>query len=216
MKIKFVHNGQIVTIYGPEKDHIACVIQQSKNFYEPEMLQFINGLHPRGTIIDVGANIGNHSVYFGLFTDATKVISIEPYGVAAELLRRNIEANNLSRVVTQFDCALGSRNGVVGIRPGRDTNIGTTRVIKGVGIELKKLDDIARCEPVSIIKIDVEGYELEVLKGAREILQAQHPILFLEASTPRRKGILDEYLLQFGYHSGPKFNWTPTYLYTVT
>src|SRR6185369_12442055 len=173
MRIDFEHLGHPVVLHGFDGDHVTRTIQKNKNFYEAEMLGHITTLEPTNSIVDVGANIGNHSVYFGLFTDAQEVIAIEPYPPAAKLLTINLAANKLGSKVVQYNCAVGAKTGVVGLQPGKRSNMGNTKVVSGHDIELKRLDDIARNREVSIIKIDVEGYELEVVRGAIEIISNQ-------------------------------------------
>lgn len=212
--ISFEYAGQPVLMHGFAGDHIAKSIMNSGDFYESEMLTHIADLQPTGTIVDVGANIGNHTVFFGMFTDADKVIAVEPNELVVPLLERNIAVNHLSNKVVRHSCALGAEPGRVGLLVGRLHNLGHTRTIAGSDVEQRRLDDIVSDKEISVIKIDVEGYELEVLKGASRVLREQKPELFLEAATIRRRRILDDFLRGFGYRSGAVFNRTPTYQYS--
>lgn len=214
MIVHFEHGGEPVTLEGFDGDHISKVIERTRNFYEPEMLGYIGELKPAGTILDVGSYIGNHAVYFGMFTDANKVIAVEPNPSAHGLLTRNIRANCLGSVVVPIECAAGESPGRVGIRQGRVSNLGHTVVTTGEEVELRTLDGIAGDEEVSVLKIDVEGYVTEVLKGAAQLMASQHPTIFVEALTLRRKRRLDKLLSQFDYKPGPVFrNGAPMYTY---
>ncbi|MFZ4215383.1 hypothetical protein ACOZB2_28835, partial [Pantoea endophytica] len=76
----FAHGNKLVHMNLPnQQDFIQNVIKSNRRFYEPEMLADIAARTKLGsTILDIGANIGNHSVYFGLFCGAKKVMSFEP------------------------------------------------------------------------------------------------------------------------------------------
>ena len=76
------------------------------------------------------------------------------------------------------------------------------------------LDNILKDEVISLIKIDVEGYDYNVLLGAKNILKKQHPYIFVEAKDPYIKKRIDNYLSPFGYRCKIKFNpASPTYFY---
>ena len=80
--------------FSPE-DHIYKIIEQSKVFYELDLLEYIRTIvkNQHDTVcIDVGANIGNHSIYFGNFV-ADSVISVEPNGQVLPVLRENLQNN---------------------------------------------------------------------------------------------------------------------------
>lgn len=213
MYTQFQYNGELVTIHGSERDHIFRSIDTAGTFYEREMLEHARSTDLQGTVIDVGANIGNHTVFFGMFTSVEQVIAVEPHQPAAEYLRDNIAVNHLGSKVTQLACALGTTNGTVGLKPGPARNMGHTKVTSGDDIELARLDDIATSD-VSLLKIDVEGYELEVLTGGIELLGDQRPVLFIEAANLFRKRRIDKFLRRFGYQAVARFNGKPTYLYT--
>lgn len=212
MHTSFTQYGERVIINGPEGDHIFRTIQHTDGFYEAEMLAVMAGLDPTATVVDVGANIGNHSIYLGLFTNADRVIAVEPYPLAADYLRRNISDNRLGTTIDQRNYALGATDGSVGLRPGPKRNIGHTKTIKGDQVQMRRLDRIVDDE-VSMIKIDVEGNELEVLKGAVETLRRHSPYLFVEASNRLRRRRLDNFLAPFGYGRVGVFNGQPTYFY---
>ena len=67
--------------------------------------------------------------------------------------------------------------------------------------------------PVALMKIDVEGMELDVLRGATQILTRDRPLLYIEASDDAQRQLIDSFLVAFGYHRQARFNDTPTYLY---
>jgi protein O-GlcNAc transferase len=204
--------GTDVKLSGLAGDHITKSIEKSNGFYEQEMLEEIAALQPNATVVDVGANIGNHSVFFALFTSAARVVALEPYEVAFNLLESNLAANQLDCKVKALRCAVGADKGRCGLKVGRG-NIGHTVVKEGEEIAVETLDEILKAEEVSVIKIDVEGFEGEVLKGARKLLREQNPDLFIEVRK-KRKPMVDTFLAGFGYYPRAVFNNVPTYLYS--
>ncbi len=206
MLVQFEHGGIPVSLEGFDGDHITRVIKRTHDFFEAEILKSVGDLDPTGAIVDVGAFIGNHSVYFGLFTDASEVIAIEPNPVALPLLETNIDLNGLSSKVQMINCAVGAEEGIVGMREGRRFNRGRTVVVEGSDTKLRTLDDIVGDTEVSVLKVDVEGYEAKVFKGASELLSQQAPVVYAEARTKKRKRILDESLGIFGYKHVVTFN----------
>jgi protein O-GlcNAc transferase len=209
----FTYHDRVVTLDGVVGDHIYDSIVTRKTFYEDRMLDYIMNLPHLDVIVDVGANIGNHTVFCGLFARARHVVAIEPNPVTLPFLERNIRTNGLENTVTICRCAAGAGAGSVGLTASDPHNLGSTGV-SGVGdIPVVALDDLLH-EPVSLLKIDVEGYEMNVLRGAQAILK-NHPHLFIEAQTKEQKAELDAFLKPFGYESANRvFNWTPTYMWS--
>lgn len=211
---KFIYHNDPVVITGFKNDHIADVIAKTNTFYEVSMLTFIEKLKTPGIIIDIGANIGNHTVFFAKYTGCKKVIAIEPYKEAVKLLKNNIKRNQVEDKVQVVEAAAGKADGYCSLKIGPSTNVGLTRTIKGNNVIVRRIDDLTKNDLVSLIKIDVEGTELEVLKGAERILSAQSPFLFIEARDKPSKAKLDSYLKPLGYKSLKVFNNTPTYFYS--
>ncbi|PSO43387.1 hypothetical protein BRC19_00795 [Candidatus Saccharibacteria bacterium QS_5_54_17] len=184
-------------------------------FYEPGMLKFIEKLEPEGTIIDVGANIGNHAIYLGAFTDCQKVIAIEPHPGINQHLTDNVEQNGLASKIDVHHIAVGDKAGKCNIESNSERYRGTAQVLPDSqgSIPIKKLDNLAQKRKVSVIKIDVEGFEPQVLRGSSNILSRQEPHIFVEAHDRKAKRQIDEILHPLGYKAVKVFNRTPTYYY---
>lgn len=214
-------------------DHIGKILASTGTFYEEDLLryiEFIGSRHGRrGVYIDVGANIGNHSIYFGKFL-ADLVVSVEPNPAVLPVLRRNLGSNLKQGSFRLFECALGAEEGRGSVAAEREgaADIGQARIRvlpKGEApanaVEITTLDSlVARLEaeqgrelPIAAIKVDVEGMELEVLKGARETLLRKRPHLFLEAMGAKEKQALDSFLGDFGYRAIARWAFTPVYHY---
>ena len=146
------------------------------------------------TFIDCGANVGYFSVQAsGLVGRDGKVIAIEANPVTYELLVRNLEQNQFGIPV---HCALGSHSGEVELFVPSDGDVysslradGLVKVsesFESVKVQSRTLDDVVESlglERVDVVKIDVEGAELDVLLSATTLLDKFRPVVIVEYST---------------------------------
>jgi FkbM family methyltransferase len=200
----------------PEPDHLARVIRSQRTFYEIDLLAKCREIYlPNTRIIDVGANIGNHSVFFSAILNAP-VYAFEPFPPNYALLELNIAANGLDDQIVASCLAVGEAVGMATLQPGPPANFGTTRVVAGTGeTPIRSLDSLAIPGPISLIKVDVEGEELPVLLGAEGLIQAWLPDIAIEAGTPEAFRRLADAMLRFGYVPRGRFAATPTYLFSA-
>jgi len=138
--------------------------------------------------IDIGANIG----YFSLLAskivgDSGRVIAFEPLPDLNQQFAESVQRNKMENIkIIEKGCGDKVENLFIGINP---ENIGTSSVIRGkkdleqVQIPISTLDlELGQIAKVDFVKIDVEGFEYEVLKGAKNILQTYHPKILIEFS----------------------------------
>lgn len=181
------------------------------NFYEQKMLDWIEANVEHGrTYLDIGAYIGNHSVFFALYC-ADYVHAFEP--VFTKQLIKNIRLNGLEDKINAIGFGLGSEAGKMGyVDRSGGHNPAATSLIDGDDVLIERLDDfIDDFSDVRVIKLDVEGMELDVLKGGRETIEKFRPHCFVEA-VENKKGV-DRWFAEIGYKQKEKFNATPTYRY---
>lgn len=179
-----VINGEVVVFC---LDREADPIQRNNRagkFYEAPELRWIAKLAPPdATFIDIGANIGNHALYFAKFLGAAKVIPVEPNPVAYRLLMANTLLNRVGDVVdlTRLGVGLSNRNiGGFAVEE-RERNIGGTRMLEDGGdLWVYRGDTLFAGETPSVIKIDVEGMEIDVLAGLEATIATHRPLLLVE------------------------------------
>jgi FkbM family methyltransferase len=162
----------------------------NNTLYEPWIYQFLvdNNLDISGSnVVDIGANNGQITVEFAnLVGDNGKVFSFEPQRIIYYQLCGNVFFNGLDNVHC-FNVALGDNEGFISIEKPNyfdkgPVNFGNIHV--GVEenyelVQLHKLDSY-NIENISIIKIDVQGYEKRVLLGAKETIMKNRPIIYIE------------------------------------
>lgn len=159
--------------------------------YEMGTLQIIEKiLKPGDSVVDAGANIGVITLLAAKCVGADgHVISIEPHPQTAQRLRENI-ALNLFENTTVIESALGEKNdtGILYLDDQWQDSGGASlinnieRTCTQTQITIQALDSIQIPTPITLIKMDVEGYELEALKGgASRLSQKESPVLIIEA-----------------------------------
>ncbi len=174
-----------------------------------------------GMIIEVGANMGVHTVPLAteLARQGRSMLVLEPQPIIFQQLCANIALNGLMNV-TALPYACGKESGVVSFEvPNyrRRGNFGGTSMLacpstpaQLATVPCVRLDDLVPDAAVGLIKIDVEGYELQVLEGCRNILERSHPLLYVENDRVSESPQLIQHLFERGYelwwHIPPLFN----------
>ncbi len=132
-------------------------------------------------IIDIGANIGNHTIFFAKECNARKVYTFEPTFKTFQILKENIRINRIDQIVIPMNVALGSKDSNVEIIVDA-SDAGSNRVEENMRGDtvMNKLDSLSIHDRIDFIKIDVEGYEYEVLMGAEQTIIKDKPDIFIE------------------------------------
>lgn len=194
--------GDIFTIENNVKMYLPCKrdplqteIVIHKRFFEYiELAKIHEFITPGMIILDVGANIGNHTIYFASVLGAKKIYSFEPMSLTASIFKKNIKLNQLEHVVTLFECGLGKENtkaelvidGVVG------NNLGSTMLseCENGTLEIRRLDDINIQDKIDFIKIDVERMEASVLLGAKNTILRDRPLIWVEIFEDKYENVI--------------------------
>ncbi len=186
--------------------------------------QLVNTRFSEGQLVDVGANIGV-TVAFLASKTTHRIVAIEPASLNLEVLRSVAAHFHINSRVEFFQCAVGSvddscvisipmNDGVVyhGLSSVHSDAAGSAHASNSFSEErvpLFTLDTLLAERPIAAMKIDVENFEYEVLKGARHILSNQHPVLLIELWNNEVRSQCFDLLQELGYISfvlrGQKF-----------
>lgn len=171
-------------------DLIQKVIYLKKNYFEYETLDYVCKDHglgvgqliKGGVVLDIGANIGNHTLYFCNECDAKKVYCFEPMQETFLMLQRNIVINHLEDRTILINKGVGECGAKASVSFKKDSNSGFTRLaLSDIGdVEIIAIDDLNIEQKIGFVKIDVEGFELAVLKGMVKTLKRDKPFLMVE------------------------------------
>jgi len=170
--------------------------------YQKDQMDYI--YVPGTDILDIGANIGWNSL---MYSDYGPVHSFEP--VFHEIVTMNVQSNATAHPITVYPFGLSSekKEDVPMFLPLMDGNLrnygGTTlhphnHESTPVYVQLQKLDDVYS-GTTSVIKLDVEGHELEVLKGAKNTILKNKPSIYAEIWDHEKDHKLVEFLRDLGY-----------------
>lgn len=153
-------------------------------FYEIKELAALRAIFPQGGVfVDIGANVGNHSLFAALFLKAAKVIPFEPNPLAYDLLIQNVLVNRLAAVVDLSRLGVGvgaERQSGFGMQR-RERNLGGAKMLAGEGdLDVHSGDDLLDGLNPDVIKIDVEGMEMQVLSGLAKTIERSRPVMMVE------------------------------------
>lgn len=191
-------------IYFPHDHYIGGALARYGEYIEQE-LQFLLGYVKAGDIVvEVGANIGTHTVPLArAVTDSGRVFAFEPQRILSQMLGGNLAINGIWNVKLER-VALGAEQRIMSVPPvdySQPGNFGAVSLVDGKATEpvaVMKLDDYQFAR-LDLMKIDVEGMELEVLQGAADTIKRLRPILYFENDRNDRQEALCEHVESLGY-----------------
>ena len=171
-------------------------------FYEQPELEALRRYVPMGgTFVDIGANIGNHSLFAALFLNASRIVPVEPN---PRCLRLMLLTAMMNGVLPRYDTrGLGigmsdTPSGSFGLEQ-RERNIGATKMLEGEGEIAVTTGDAAFADLVpDFIKVDVEGMEMRVLNGLKQTLARARPRMMVEVDQ-ENYAAFDAWLSEVGY-----------------
>lgn len=169
-------------------------IKKSEDFKKlhPEIRDVKKNLKNPLTLFDIGANVGEISFYLSKEFPSAKIYSFEPGNRAFNIIRkikRRFNLNNLSI----YKLALGDKKEFVGMKLPEEDD-GRAFIMKGTNLKgefrVEKLDDFVKIKGVGnidFIKIDVEGFEIKVLKGGIKTIKKYRPLILMEVDDDNQK-----------------------------
>ena len=194
-------NGMTLYVFE-EKDIISDDIIRDNNFWEHDTFEKWKHYFPTsGLILDIGANIGNHCLMFYNSFPELKIMAFEMSFKNFDLLKKNIAPYSQ---ITGFNVAVSDHMKIIQYDNSTDHNNG------GIGIKDQgaysnlaiPLDSLNITEPVSFIKIDIEGHERYAYEGMKNILLRDKPMIWAEdwSHSGHWEGeSAIQYLLDMGY-----------------
>lgn len=184
--------GRRMTFTAPDGDHYLGGMAEAGPV---DLLPVLTAsCHPGDTVIDVGANIGVRAVMSALLTAPGRVVALEPVPETFVHLEQNCSGSKIDNL-TCVHAAIGAVEGTVKLVTRTGSNFAAFVGYEGVldryvgydeyearVLTVDRLVKEQALTSVDFMKIDVEGYELEVLRGAASVLNGLQPVVFLEAN----------------------------------
>lgn len=195
---------------------------------EPDFMDIIEKEVGSGDVaFDLGANIGYVSMFLAKYVgESGKVYAVEPSPRNYEILKENINLNKLTETVQAFNLAVSSETGTTELNISKESNLNSFRktkhTIDTIQVKTTSIDDFFEDKPgLNFIKMDIEGAEVEALKGINsilgkldrpfKILMEVHPMYYDEdefANELRRLfslGFKTKYVVSAGSYNPPFF-----------
>lgn len=195
--------GRLIKAYGLVRPRVTDDVWETAVTYDPGTdigaLLFYSGefekrdvelcrsyITPDSVVLDIGANIGLHSIFFASLTPRGRVLAFEPSMATFELLTRNTRGKHN---VSPLNIALSDTGGVKEFFEADDNAYSSlvdtkrTRIEAVARVVCMRADDIVRdlqLSRVDFVKIDVEGLEYNVLRGMEDVIAKHRPVLFCE------------------------------------
>lgn len=161
-------------------------------YYEKELRELLKKIvKPGDVFLDLGANVGYFSLLVANNFPSVKVISFEPVKALFQFMKENISLNNLKNI-SAINTAVGEKNEEKELFVSSPNNAGMSSFHQPENYSGKKervkvvaIDDWFKTSglpKIDLIKIDIEGSELAALKGMKEVLRDQKPVLIIEVN----------------------------------
>jgi FkbM family methyltransferase len=191
-------------LYPIHDQYIGQSLELYGEYSEGEVEVFRQIVQPGDLVIEVGANIGAHTVFLaGQVGPAGRVMAFEPQRLLFHALCANVALNNLTNVRCVL-AAVSDRPGTVHVPQfdlTKDNNYGNMRVEDfdfGETVEAMTLDglDVSGCH---FLKIDVEGMEEKVLRGGEGLINRSKPVLYVENDVEEKSDSLIRFIDSLGY-----------------
>jgi FkbM family methyltransferase len=181
-----VTNDQI-RFSGRLESHVDRQVYLFGGYEIEEIKTFVDRSPGKRVVLDIGANVGTHSLIFARHFQ--KVLSFDPNSLLWPLFRRNMALNPATNV-TLYEVGVSDHSEQVLLYniPGSNMALATFSAVEQYDQPLQVqgsatavvLDELLSDEPIDAVKIDVQGFEPQVLRGMRRLLQRHRPLVWVE------------------------------------
>lgn len=195
---------------------VGAMLSKYGEYFEGEVALMRRLLRPGDTVVSAGGNIGVHLVPLSQIVGfGGRVITFEPQEACRNVLRRNMQDNACDNVDVHPE-AIGEVAGIAHFPPidyNSPNNFGGME-LRETGItdvNVVTLDSFA-LDACHMLMLDVEGFELPALRGARETIEKHRPYLYVEIDRPDKRDAVLGFMREMGYeicfHTPPAFEAT--------
>jgi FkbM family methyltransferase len=201
-QVKACRHGQMC--FNVHDKYVGRSLDLYGEYSEGEVDLFRQVVTAGQVVLDVGANIGAHTLFLARQVGPSgMVMAFEPQRILFQMLCANMAINSIMNTIC-VQHAVGAAEGSLVVPPidyGRAYNFGAVRMaVSGMGEQVPVVPlDIYRLQRCDFIKIDVEGMELQVLAGARDLIARLRPTLYVENEKPEHADELIREIDALGY-----------------
>tara|TARA_B100002019_G_C21236251_1_gene582923 strand:+ start:730 stop:1566 length:837 start_codon:yes stop_codon:yes gene_type:complete len=201
----------------PQDDFFANYMSLAEPYEYTMLVDMASHLNDGDHVLDIGGHIGNHSLYLAAHTKANITI-FEPNPLLYPHIEASIAKNNFNNRINLIKKGVGEKAGFAQFEKRIEENIGMQSLAVSEsqedGIEIISIDEMMDTLPeISLMKIDVEGMEMSVLKGSIELIKKYKPLIYIECRRETDYVPVHNWMSEVGYVWCDTFNATPTHLY---
>ncbi len=192
-------------LYNFHDMYIGRSLDLYGEYSEEEVALFRQIVRPGDFVVEVGANYGAHTIFLARHVGPEgRVVAFEPQRIVFQALCANVALNNLSNVIALHE-AVGAESGSIKVPTldfARINNFGGMSLGKyevGEEVPVVTLDSkpMKRC---NFLKIDVEGMEEQVLRGAVHVIERFQPVMYVENDKPEKSDDLVRFIDSLSYN----------------
>jgi len=173
------------------------------SYEHDKRLAIEDGVKKGSVFYDIGANVGYYSLMAAKLSEPDgQVVAFEPLPRNVAYIHRHVTLNKLQQRITVIEAAVSEHSGTAFFDPDISTSKGHIAREGQLEVRLVCIDELVRSGEIplpDVMKIDVEGAEAEVLRGALQTLQACHPLLYLDTHQREAHEQTVEILKSLGY-----------------
>lgn len=216
--VQISHNGNHFRMYSECDDGILEPLFYGNDYIETNDLNaFSKLIHHGDIILDIGANTGLYSIVSSIASQETIIYAFEPNPINLVRLNRNIELNSISNI-SIIPFAVGNSNQEISFTVPEDDSLSDTSSAvesfskstyrgelkwKNIKVSQVRIDDFIKSHniaKINMLKIDVEGYEIEVLKGSMQSILRWKPVILIESFlNDDKRTFLEKFVQEAGY-----------------
>jgi FkbM family methyltransferase len=205
--LKLIPSGTIVRIRrGPLKG-MKWIVGASTNgcwlgtFEVEKVAAFAGEISPASVVYDLGANTGIYTLLASRRAPQGHVYSFEPFPRNVEFLARHLALNRITNC-TVIEAAVGAASGWASFAAGAKPEMGSVDPGGDLRVKMVSLDELRQTASLprpDLIKMDIEGGELEALRGASKLLREDRPVLYVATHSPQLERECREILTGMDY-----------------
>jgi FkbM family methyltransferase len=189
--VSFDVSGQVLNFFVHDRHDSIQAHHSAGHLYEAEELELIaKHLAPGARVLDIGANIGNHTVWFEKFGKASSIVPLEPQPRIIKHLKLNCLLNGLKTVdLSYLGLALGKSDaqGTITIEDAFNPAGAVIALDPAGEIPIRHGDTIFNNHTFDFVKIDTEGAELDVIEGLSKMIARCQPTMFVEVANENQE-----------------------------
>lgn len=203
-------------IYNRFDQYVGRSVETYGEFSELELQFLLSGVAEGDVVVEVGANIGSHTVALAAKVGSSgRVLAFEAQRIVHQALCGNLALNSIANAMA-YHAALGDTEGQLSVpavdyaRPANFGGISVRPAGEGEPVPAWRLDGMGQLPRLKLMKIDVEGMEAAVIRGAADTIARLKPALYVENDRVEKSAELIELITSLGYrcywHRPPLFN----------